>query len=184
MYATNVTTMTDSTRPIAYSETIQYRVHESTLGPVAIAASEQGICAILFGDDKTALEKDLAARFPTATLIEGEGEFDRLADSVARYIDQPSDTVEFPLDPSGTDFQQRVWRALREIAPGTTASYKDVAMRIGSPKAVRAIARACAANPIAVAIPCHRVVRSDGSMSGYRWGTARKRMLLDREARS
>jgi len=182
MYATNVARMTDSTHLTA--ETIQYRIQECTLGPVAIAASMRGICAILFGEDKAALENDLAARFPTASLIEGDGEFDRLADTVARYIDKLTDTVEFPLDPSGTDFQQRVWRALREIAPGTTASYKEVAIRIGSPKAVRAIARACAANPIAIAIPCHRVVRSDGSMSGYRWGKARKRMLLDREAQS
>ena len=110
--------------------------------------------------------------------------FDQLADAVTRFIVQPDGTVDFPLDPGGTEFQQRVWRALRAIAPGTTASYKDVATRIGAPKAVRAIARACAANPIAVAIPCHRVVRSDGSMSGYRWGTARKRMLLEREAKS
>lgn len=182
MYATRVTVMTEWSGPIACSETTQYRVYGNILGPVAIGASERGIRAILLGQDKSALENDLAARCPTTTLIEGEGDFDWLADAVERFIDRSSDTVEFPFDPSGTDFQQRVWWALRETVPGATASYKEVAIRIGSPKAVRAIARA--ANPIAIAIPCHRVVRSDGSMSGFRWGKARKRMLLDREAES
>ena len=184
MSATDIAVMIEPNQSIAGLETIRYRVSECLLGSVAIAARGRGVCAILFGDDKIALEADLATRFPTATLIEGDRDFDRLADAVARFIDQPDSTVDFSLDPSGTDFQRRVWRALRAIAPGTTASYKDVATRIGAPKAVRAIARACAANPIAVAIPCHRVVRSDGSMSGYRWGTARKRMLLEREAKS
>lgn len=180
MSATNHATMTDATDSM--TETIRFRVRQCTLGPLLIAANDRGVCAILFGDDAQALESDLAARFPGAVLTQSDETFDLLSDRVMRYIDQPDGTVDFPLDASGTDFQKRVWQALREIAPGTTASYKEVAIRIGSPKAVRAIARACAANPVAVAIPCHRVVRSDGAMSGYRWGTARKRALLDREA--
>jgi AraC family transcriptional regulator of adaptative response/methylated-DNA-[protein]-cysteine methyltransferase len=179
MHATDMVSSTD-TNPT----TIQYRISHCSLGAVAIAATAQGVCAILFGDDAAALENDLNARFPASRLTPGDAAFDGLADQAIRFIDDPEGSVDFPLDPHGTDFQQHVWQALREIAPGTTASYKEIAMRIGAPKAVRAIARACATNPIAIAIPCHRVVRSDGSMSGYRWGTARKRTLLDREERS
>lgn len=182
MSATNHATMTNATDSM--TETIRYRVRQCTLGPLLIAANDRGVCAILFGDDPQALATDLAVRFPDSTLTQGDDTFDRMADRVMRFIDKPNGRVDFPLDASGTDFQKRVWQALREIAPGTTASYKEVAIRIGAPRAVRAIARACAANPVAVAIPCHRVVRSDGSMSGYRWGTARKRALLDREART
>ncbi len=183
MFANEIAPMNETCRPIADSKRIRYRVSHCALGPVLIAASGRGICAILFGEDAPTLEDDLSVRFPDASLIEGDAEFDRLADAVERFVDQPASRAEFPLDPNGTDFQQRVWEALRTIEPGVTASYKDVANRIGSPNAVRAVARACAANPIAVAIPCHRVVRSDGSMSGYRWGTERKRALLEREAR-
>ena len=177
MHAPNIAMTTETA-------SIRYRVSPSSLGPVLVAATDRGVCAILFGDGATPLESDLASRFPDAALIADDNMFDPLADQVVRFIEQAAGAIDFPLDPSGTDFQKRVWQALREIKPGTTTSYKEVAMRIGAPKAVRAIARACAANPLAVAIPCQRVVRSDGSMSGYRWGTARKRALLDREARS
>ena len=162
---------------------IRYRIETCALGLIAIAATERGICAILFGEDAETLETDLAARFPEADLRIDDGKFDDLAASVKRFLDRPDGRPDFPVDPRGTAFQERVWRALCEIEPGSTASYKDVAVRIGAPGAVRAVARACAANPIAVAIPCHRVVRSDGSLSGYRWGAERKRALLTREAK-
>lgn len=165
-------------------ETICYRIATCAIGPVAIASAGQGICAILFGEDAEALESDLIARFPTANLQADDGNLVELAARVTRFLDHPQDKPDFPVAPRGTDFQVRVWHALREIGPGSTASYKEVAVRIGAPGAVRAVARACAANPVAVAIPCHRVVRSDGSLSGYRWGAARKRALLEREAQT
>lgn len=162
---------------------IRYRIETCALGPVAIAATARGICAILFGDDAAALESDLVARFPEADLRIDEGDLDNLAASVMRFLDSPDGRPDFPIDLRGTAFQERVWHALCEIEPGSTASYKDVAVRIGAPGAVRAVARACAANSVAVAIPCHRVVRSEGSLSGYRWGADRKRALLDRESK-
>jgi len=163
-------------------EPIRCHVSSSSLGTMTVAATEKSICAILFGDGPATLTVTLENRFPGAMLINGDNEFNALANQVVRLINKPSGSVEFPLDIRGTDFQHRVWQALRGIQPGKTTSYKEVAMQIGAPKAVRAIPRACAANPLAVAIPCHRVVRNDGSMSGYRWSTARKRALLDREA--
>jgi AraC family transcriptional regulator of adaptative response/methylated-DNA-[protein]-cysteine methyltransferase len=146
---------------------------------VLIAATEHGVCAILLGDDPETLIADLQRRFANVTLTRGETGFEaKLAD----FLDEPASTLDIPLDPRGTPFQQRVWQALREIPAGATASYAQIARRIGAPESVRAVAQACGANPIAVAIPCHRVVRSDGALSGYRWGIERKRALLDREA--
>jgi AraC family transcriptional regulator, regulatory protein of adaptative response / methylated-DNA-[protein]-cysteine methyltransferase len=141
--------------------------------------------AILMGDDPAALARDLQDRFPQAQLIGGDAGFEALVAKVIGFVEAPALGLnlpaDLPLDMRGTAFQQRVWQALREIPAGSTASYAEIAKRIGAPKSVRAVAGACAANPIAVAIPCHRVVRSDGALSGYRWGVARKRALLDRE---
>ena len=160
---------------------IHYAVDQCTLGAVLVAASASGICAILLGDDTEALVRDLARRFPDSTIAEG-GDAVRLAANVAEHLDSPGADFDLPLDLRGTDFQRRVWRALLEIPAGSTATYKAIAERIGSPGAVRAVARACAANAIAVAVPCHRVVRDDGGLSGYHWGAERKQALLEREA--
>ncbi len=161
---------------------IHLTVGDCSLGSVLVAATEKGVCAILLGDEPEALVRDLRDHFPGARLIERDEDFDRLAAEVVDLVEAPACGFDLPLDVRGTDFQRRVWRALREIPAGATASYKDIAHRIGAPKAVRAVARACASNVLAVAIPCHRVVRNDGALSGYRWGVERKRHLLDREA--
>jgi AraC family transcriptional regulator of adaptative response/methylated-DNA-[protein]-cysteine methyltransferase len=147
-----------------------------------VAASERGVCAILFGDDPDALARDLQDRFPRASLIGADREFEQLVAKVVGFVEAPALGLDLPLDVRGTAFQQRVWQALRKIPAGSTVSYADIAKRIGSPSSVRAVARACAANPLAVAIPCHRVLRTDGALSGYRWGVERKRALLEREA--
>ena len=147
-----------------------------------MAASKRGVCAILLGDDPNALARDLQNRFPRATLVGSDAEFEQLVAKVVGFVEAPRIGLDLPLDVQGTAFQQRVWQALQEIPAGETVSYTDVAQRIGAPKAVRAVAGACAANVLAVAIPCHRVVRIDGGLSGYRWGVERKRALLDREA--
>jgi AraC family transcriptional regulator of adaptative response/methylated-DNA-[protein]-cysteine methyltransferase len=147
-----------------------------------VAQSERGVCAIALGDDPDALARDLQDQFPQARLIGGDAAFEQLVAKVVGFVEAPGLGLDLPLDVRGTAFQQRVWQALREIPPGTTASYAEIAQRIGSPKSVRAVAQACGANAIAVAIPCHRVVRSDGSLSGYRWGVERKSALLEREA--
>jgi AraC family transcriptional regulator, regulatory protein of adaptative response / methylated-DNA-[protein]-cysteine methyltransferase len=139
------------------------------------------VCAILFGDDPDTLVRDLQDRFPKARLIGGDRAFEQLVATVVGFVEAPAHGLDLPLDVRGTAFQQRVWQALREIPSGSTASYAEIARRIGQPKAVRAVAQACASNGIAVAIPCHRVVRTDGALSGYRWGVERKRALLDRE---
>ncbi len=162
---------------------VRFAVGECSLGSVLVAASEKGVVAIQFGDDADALVRELQDRFPKAKLVGGDEAFERVVALVVGAVERPED-MDLPLDVRGTAFQQRVWQALREIPRGATASYADIAARIGQPKAVRAVARACAANAIAVAIPCHRVVRTDGSLSGYRWGVERKRVLLEREARS
>jgi AraC family transcriptional regulator, regulatory protein of adaptative response / methylated-DNA-[protein]-cysteine methyltransferase len=162
--------------------TIRFAIGESTLGAILVAQSGRGICAILIGDDPEALARDLQDRFPRATLIGGDAGFEQLVAQVVGFIEAPRLGLDLPLDVRGTAFQQRVWQALRQIPPGQTASYTEIANRIGAPKSVRAVAGACAANPLAVAIPCHRVVRSDGGLSGYRWGVERKRVLLDAEA--
>ncbi|MBI3804180.1 MAG: bifunctional DNA-binding transcriptional regulator/O6-methylguanine-DNA methyltransferase Ada [Nitrospirae bacterium] len=160
---------------------IRFAVGECSLGAILVAATPQGICAILLGDDPNLLLHDLQDRFPKAALIGGDADFEQSVAKVVAFVEAPAIGLDLPLDVRGTAFQQRVWQALREIRAGDTASYTEIAARIGSPKAVRAVAQACASNPIAVAIPCHRVVRNDGALSGYRWGVERKRALLARE---
>jgi AraC family transcriptional regulator, regulatory protein of adaptative response / methylated-DNA-[protein]-cysteine methyltransferase len=162
---------------------IQFAVGQCSLGSILVAASGRGICAILIGDDPDALARDLQDRFPKADIVGGDAGFERLVAQVVGFVEAPALGLELPLDVRGTAFQQRVWQALRRIPAGRTASYADIARCIGAPQSVRAVAGACAANPIAVAIPCHRVVRTDGSLSGYRWGVERKRALLRREAK-
>jgi len=162
--------------------TIRFAIGECSLGAILVAATEVGICSILLGDDPEALVRDLQDRFDRATLVGADPAFETLVAKVVGFVEQPGLGLDLPLDVRGTAFQQRVWQALRDIPPGETAGYLDIATKIGSPKAVRAVAQACGANPIAVAIPCHRVVRTDGALSGYRWGVERKRALLDREA--
>ncbi len=161
--------------------TLRFAVGGCSLGSVLVAASEKGVAAILLGDDPEVLITDLQRRFPRAALVAGDASFEETMTKVVGLIDAPRRDVELPLDIRGTAFQRRVWQALRDIPPGTTATYSEIAERIGMPKAVRAVAGACAANKIAVAIPCHRVVRGDGSLSGYRWGVERKRRLIARE---
>lgn len=161
---------------------IRFAIGECSLGAILVASSARGVCAILLGDDPDALARELQDRFPRSHLIGGDREFEQRVAQVVGFIEAPAIGLDLPLDIRGTAFQQRVWQALREIPAGATASYREVARRIGSPKAVRAVAQACAANTLAVAIPCHRVVRSDGALSGYRWGVERKRALLEREA--
>jgi AraC family transcriptional regulator, regulatory protein of adaptative response / methylated-DNA-[protein]-cysteine methyltransferase len=163
---------------------IRFAIGECSLGSILVAKSEHGICAILLGDDPDALARDLQDRFPRATLIGGDAEFEQLVARVVGFVEAPGLGLDLPLDVRGTAFQQRVWQALREIPAGSTASYTDIAGRIGSPTLARAVAQACAANALAVAIPCHRVVRNDGALSGYRWGVERKRALLQREGRA
>ena len=161
---------------------IRFAIGECSLGAILVAASAQGVCAVLIGDDPDRLARDLQDRFPRAVLIGADADFERIVATVVGFVEAPALGLDLPLDIRGTAFQQRVWQALREIPAGQTASYAEIARRIGAPKAVRAVAGACAANPLAVAIPCHRVVRNDGRLSGYRWGVERKRALLDREA--
>ena len=163
-------------------ETIRFAVGACSLGAILVAATARGVCAIALGDEPGALVHDLEDRFPLAELVGGDPEFESLVARVVGFVEAPALGLELPLDIRGTTFQQRVWRALREIPAGATESYGAIAERIGSPKAARAVARACASNPLAVAVPCHRVVRNDGGRSGYRWGVERKRALLDREA--
>jgi AraC family transcriptional regulator of adaptative response/methylated-DNA-[protein]-cysteine methyltransferase len=161
---------------------IRFALSECSLGSILVAASAKGICAILMGDDPDALLQELQDRFPRAAFAPGDAAFETSIAKVVALIDTPRTGLDLPLDIRGTAFQQRVWQALCEIPPGSTASYTEIAKKIGAPKAVRAVAQACAANPIAVAIPCHRILRNDGGISGYRWGVERKRSLLKREA--
>lgn len=161
---------------------ICFTVGECSLGSILVAKSERGVCTILLGDEPGALIRDLQDQFPKANLIGGDITFEQLVSKVVGFVEAPALGLELPLDIRGTAFQQRVWQALLEIPVGSTASYTDIAQRIGLPKSVRAVAQACSANSLAVAIPCHRVVRKDSSLSGYRWGIERKRTLLEREA--
>jgi AraC family transcriptional regulator, regulatory protein of adaptative response / methylated-DNA-[protein]-cysteine methyltransferase len=160
---------------------IEYAVSRCSLGTILVAASEKGVCAILLGDQPAPLVQNLQQRFAESRLIAADGKLDRLVAKVIKFVEAPKVGLDVPLDPRGTEFQQRVWLALQDIPAGSTASYTDIASRIGAPKSVRAVAQACGANAIAVAIPCHRVVRNDGALSGYRWGVERKRALLARE---
>ena len=164
------------------NEEIRFAVGQSSLGAILVASSEKGVAAILLGDNPEELVRDLQDRFPNADLIGADKAYEALVARVVGFVEAPRIGLDLPLDVRGTAFQQRVWRALREIPVGETLSYADVARRIGNPKALRAVAGACAANRHAVAIPCHRVVKNDRSLSGYAWGVKRKRALLDREA--
>jgi AraC family transcriptional regulator of adaptative response/methylated-DNA-[protein]-cysteine methyltransferase len=164
------------------SHDILYSTGECVLGVVLVATNERGVCAILLGGHAGALERDLQARFPQASVRRAGGELEPMLAKVAAHLASPAAALDLPLDPQGSDFEKRVWRALGEIPAGTTQTYGEVAQRIGAPQAAKEVGEACAANPIAVAIPCHRVVRKDGSLAGYRWGVSRKRELLAREA--
>ena len=161
---------------------LQYDVGSTTLGKVLVAIDGQGIRAILLGDSERALLRELRERFPEARLEPAAAQLRSTLAQAIELADGRRAALDRTLVPAGTEFQQRVWRALRKIPSGSTASYADIARRIDAPKSFRAVAQACGANPIALAIPCHRVVRNDGALSGYRWGVARKRALLDREA--
>jgi AraC family transcriptional regulator of adaptative response/methylated-DNA-[protein]-cysteine methyltransferase len=163
--------------------TIKFAVGECSLGSILVAQGKRGVCAILLGDDPDKLVRDLQNQFPKAELVGADRDFERLVAQVVGFVEAPRKGLKLPLDVQGTAFQVRVWEALRKIPVGTTVSYADIAKRIGRPHAIRAVAQACAANHLAVAIPCHRVVRRDGDLSGYRWGVERKRELLQRESR-
>ena len=163
---------------------IRFAVGASSLGPLLVAATRHGVCAVLFGKSRAALAEELAARFPRARLVQADAAFEATVAAVVHLVERPREAAELPLDIRGTAFQERVWRALTEIAPGQTVTYGELARTIGAPTAARAVARACATNHLAVVVPCHRVVSSDGSLAGYRWGIARKKALLAREAKS
>lgn len=165
----------------AAGEAMRFAIGECSLGSILVAATAKGICSIALGDEPQALLHDLEARFPGATLVGADPQFEQWVATVVGFVESPRASLDLPLDIRGTAFQQRVWQALQDIPAGSTVTYAEVARRIGVPQAVRAVAGACAANAIAVAIPCHRVVRSDGGLSGYRWGVERKRALLERE---
>ncbi len=173
-------------KPTAYraggdGHSVYFALGQCSLGCLLVAATEQGVCAIALGDEPEPLLADLERRFPRAELRGGDAEFEGLVAQVAGLIEQGDSSSELPLDIRGTAFQQRVWQALTQIPRGETRTYREISEAIGQPRASRAVAAACAANPLAVAIPCHRVVRSDGSLSGYRWGVDRKAELLRRE---
>jgi AraC family transcriptional regulator, regulatory protein of adaptative response / methylated-DNA-[protein]-cysteine methyltransferase len=163
------------------NEQIKFAVGQTSLGAILVASSKKGVAAILLGDNPDELVRDLQDRFPKAQLIGADRGYETLVARVVAFVEKPDIGLGLPLDIRGTAFQERVWRALQEIPIGETVSYAEIARRIGSPKAIRAVAGACAENNLAVAIPCHRVVRTDGSLSGYAWGVERKRALLDRE---
>ncbi len=173
-------------KPAAYRDggraaEIRFAIGQCSLGAVLVAATTKGVCAIEFDDSPEMLLERLGARFPKAVLLGGDAGFERMVARVVGEVETPCGALDLPLDIQGTAFQQRVWQKLREIPLGCTASYAEIASRIGMARAVRAVAGACAANSLAVAIPCHRVVRTGGELAGYRWGVARKRALLDRE---
>jgi len=163
---------------------IRFAVGECLLGSILVAATEKGICSILLGDDPEALIKSLHTQFRSADLVGADLEFEEWVATVIGFIEDPGSGLNLPLDIRGTAFQQRVWQALREVPAGTTVTYENIAKRLGAPKSVRAVAGACASNTLAVAIPCHRVIRKSGGLSGYRWGVERKRTLLNLEANS
>jgi AraC family transcriptional regulator of adaptative response/methylated-DNA-[protein]-cysteine methyltransferase len=164
------------------SDEIQFAIGDSSLGLVLVAGSATGLCAVFLGDDRRALRRELQCRFPDAALVEGDAAFGALAVRVIEFVESPGRGLDVALDLRGTEFQLRVWQALREIPAGSTASYGEIASRLNRPKSARDVGGACAANPLAVVVPCHRVVKKDGTLSGYRWGVDRKRALLEREA--
>ena len=163
-------------------EEIRFAVGQTSLGAILVASSAKGIASILLGDDPDALVRDLRDRFRNAWLIAADRDYEALVARVVGFVETPGSELNVPLDVRGTAFQQGVWQTLQQIPVGTKMTYAEVARRIGLPKAVRAVASACAANNLAVVIPCHRVVRADGSLSGYAWGVERKRSLIEREA--
>jgi AraC family transcriptional regulator, regulatory protein of adaptative response / methylated-DNA-[protein]-cysteine methyltransferase len=163
--------------------TINYTIVPSDLGRMLIAGTSRGVCSVLFGNSTAQLAGELQRRFGSDELHRDDARMGRWARVVAKYLSGESARVRVPLDMRGTAFQRRVWRALRKIRSGQTASYREVARAIGRPRATRAVAQACAANPVAVIVPCHRVIRNDGGLGGFRWGLARKRQLLRRESR-
>ena len=163
---------------------IRFAVGQCSLGTILVAASDRGVCAISLGDDPDALVRELQDRFANAHLIGADAAYDAMIAKVVGYVDNPALGIDLPLDIRGTAFQRRVWQALQDIPLGSTLTYTDIAKGIGAPKSVRAVARACATNILAIAIPCHRVVRTDGSLSGYRWGVERKRELLKKESQT
>lgn len=166
------------------NEQIRFGVGKCSLGQILVAASMKGVCAITLGEDAEALLEDLQARFPNAQLVPGGKDFKSWMAQVIGFVDQPGRQLDLPLDIRGTLFQKRVWQALRKIPLGSTLSYAELAARIGAATSVRAVASACGANKLAIAIPCHRVVARDGALSGYRWGIARKKALLAREKKA
>lgn len=161
---------------------LRFAFGECWLGAILVAQSERGICEIHLGDDRDGLAREVLSRSPHAHFVDVDTEFDQLVSSVADFIAAPGSGVQLPLDIRGTDFQKVVWNSLRAVSAGTTATYVEIANRIGSPSSARAVAQACAANVLAVAIPCHRIVQTDGGLAGYRWGVRRKRALLARES--
>jgi AraC family transcriptional regulator, regulatory protein of adaptative response / methylated-DNA-[protein]-cysteine methyltransferase len=173
--------MTTSNTNEEVGTNIFFTIGECSLGLILVAQSARGVCSILIGDDPTRLVQDLENQFPRANLIDEQGH-EELVAQVAGLIEKPGARLDLPLDARGTAFQRLVWDALQGIPSGSTATYTDIARQIGMPGAVRAVAQACGANALAVVIPCHRVIRNDGSLSGYRWGVERKRALLAREA--
>jgi AraC family transcriptional regulator, regulatory protein of adaptative response / methylated-DNA-[protein]-cysteine methyltransferase len=164
------------------NEEIRFAVGQTSLGAVLVASTRKGVTAILLGDDPDELVRNLQDRFPKAHLIGADRDYEALVARVVGFVEAPRIGLDLPLDVRGTAFQERVWKALQEIPAGATVSYAEIARRIGAPGSVRAVAGACAANKLALAIPCHRVIRNDGSLSGYAWGVERKRVLIDREA--
>jgi AraC family transcriptional regulator of adaptative response/methylated-DNA-[protein]-cysteine methyltransferase len=168
----------------AAHEELRFAIGQCSLGAILVASSKKGVVSILMGDDPEVLVRSVQDRFPKAVLVGADAAYERLIARVVGLVEAPAVSVDLPLDVRGTAFQRRVWQALQKIPAGTTATYSEIARRIGLPNAVRAVASACASNHLAVAIPCHRVVRHDGALSGYRWGVERKRDLLGREARA
>ncbi|MGJ0484176.1 MAG: methylated-DNA--[protein]-cysteine S-methyltransferase [Methylomicrobium sp.] len=164
------------------NDRIRFALGKCALGAILIAISERGLCEIGLGDDPDSLARDFQRRFPHAVMIKGDNKSETWVAKVIRFVEMPASGLDLPLDLRGTAFQQKVWQALQQIPPGAKASYTEIAARVGAPKSVRAVAGAIAANTLAVAIPCHRVIRADGSLSGYRWGVERKAELLRRES--
>ncbi len=175
-------TSEDNDEPRHTRNELRFAITESSLGLVLVARGNAGICAVLIGDDRDTLREDLKARMSPAVPIEEPAEASPLLAEVVRLVEHPARDFSAPIEMRGSAFQREVWRALCEIPPGVTATYTDIANRIGRPNAVRAVAQACGANSLAVIVPCHRVVGRDGQLSGYRWGIERKRALLAREA--